>query len=275
MNWQTNAKCMAAVLVTAFSASANSPKYPIDSTMEGPQSVYTSAMVELIKSWPPKDIDYSAKDESPVRIHRLETPGHRFYVGAEQVMFIKAPLARSEQVVDDIDHFKELLPGFKDIHVTSRDSNKYFVFWEHIIPVFFLPNVKYETLYITDKTSPTRKIYRYKLRRATSDINFADGTIVLEKASETQTRFTEYDFWDANYGIVKTFAPGRIWKDSIAGVFLADLAIKLRAEHSDWKPSQVIEESNKEIETFPLDDVLEKKKPFYLISEQAFATQSH
>ena len=163
MKW--SALFFGAGLAAAADTPKVAPKYPIDSVMEGPQSIYTPLMVELVKAWPPRDIDYSAKDESPVRIHRLDTPGQRFYIGAEQVMFIKAPLARTEQVIDDIDHFKDLIPDFKDVHVTARDSNKFYVFWEHIIPVFFLPNVKYETVYLTDKSSPTRKIYRVQAPR--------------------------------------------------------------------------------------------------------------
>ena len=54
---------------------------------------------------------------------------------------------------------------------------------------------------------------------------------------------------------------------------MADDAIKLRAEHPDWTPAQIIEESKKGMDKFPLEEVLEKKKPFFLVTQPSLSAQ--
>jgi hypothetical protein len=116
-------------------------------------------------------------------------------------------------------------------------------------------------VYLTDLQKPDRKIYRYKLRQE-GKIKLSDGIIVIEAEKTGGTRYTEYDFWDANWGPVKTFAPGRIWKDSVEGIYLSDIAIKLKAEHPDWSYKRIAEESKGLMEKFPYEPELKRRKKF-------------
>lgn len=250
------------------------PHYPIDSPMEGPVSIYTPAMVKLLESWPPKDINYSQLGPGPVQLVRINTPGQKYLIGAEQVMLINAPIESVERVLDDVDHFKDLMPGFADIHLIAKDGNRLTVFWESIVPVFFIRNVKYETIYLIDKSAPNRKIYRYKLKASTSVMNSADGVIVLERKGATLTLHTQYDFWDCNYGIAKGLLDNIIWKDSLKGIYVADSAIKLKAEHVDWSFEKIGKEAAAAWDAFPVDEMLKNGKPFTQNSRELKPTNS-
>jgi hypothetical protein len=237
--------------------------HPIGGKLPGPQSPYTDALARLLAHWPPRDIDYSLgeRDPNPVHVRCIETPGEKYYIGLDQFMFVEAPLSRVETTLDDVAHYKDLFPDFDDVHVSSRDGNLMTIFWEQHIPVFFIPNVKYETYYLLDKSSPDRKVYRYKIKES-GHLKLNDGIIVLEKAGPLRTRYTEYDFYDADWGPLKTFAPGRIWKESVEGIYLSDVAIKLRAENPDWSYERIAKESREILKRFPVDAALEKRRRF-------------
>ena len=243
-------------------------KYAIDAKLEGPDSPYTSFIVNQIRNWSPKDFNTISAGKNPVQLTAIETSGNPDYVGIKQVMSIDAPLERVEAVLDDVNHYKDIFPGYDDIHLISQDGNKSLVFWEQHIPLFFIPNVTYVVTYLTDKSSAVRKIYRYKLKES-KKLNMNDGMIVIEqdptaKIPALRTRYLEYDFFDANWGIVKTIAPGRIWKDSLEGVYLSDVAIKLQSEHPDWKAKQVVAESQKALDANPVDSIIKRKISFQL-----------
>ncbi|MGK5085359.1 SRPBCC family protein [Bdellovibrionota bacterium FG-1] len=239
-------------------------KYGIDFKLEGPESSYTAALLKLLQSWPPKDIQYGGVNPNPVRMAAIETLGNKYYIGLEQVMFVDAPMEKVGGVLDDMDHYKDLFPDYDDVHVSARDGNRLVVFWEQHIPVFFIKNVKYEVWYLIDDSRPDRKVYRYKLKDGRGHIRSNDGVIVLEKDGAARTRYTEYDFFDADWGPLKAFAPSRIWKDSVEGLYLSDMAIKLKAENPTWSYDKIREESKKWLDRFPIDDALKARKPFNL-----------
>src|SRR5205814_554174 len=122
-----------------------------------------------------------------------------------------------------------------------------------------LPNVKYEVVYLLDKPQADRKIYRYKLQKENSAIKTSDGVIVIEALDKNKVRFIEYDFVDAYWGIVKTMAPSRIWKDSVESFFLSDIAIKLKAENPTWTNEKTVDEAKEALKTFPIDKVLKER----------------
>jgi hypothetical protein len=232
---------------------------PVPLTLGGVESRYTARLAKILTAWPPADIDYNRKEDNPVHLSCIETPGERFYIGLEQFMFINAPIGQVAGILDDIEHYQELFPDFDDVHVVSREGNRILTFWEQHIPLFFVPNVKYEIIYLVDSSHPDRRVYRYQLHKK-DHIHFNDGFIVLERESPTHTRYTEYDFFDADWGPLPTIAPGRIWKDSVEGIYLSDLAIKLKAQNPTWAYERIREESKKILERFPVEEALKKRK---------------
>jgi hypothetical protein len=227
----------------------------------GVESQYTDRLTKQLASWPPKDINYAVQDENPVHMACIETPGERYYIGLEQSMFVNTPLEKVTAVLDDIAHYQELFPDFDDVHEVSREGNRIVTFWEQHIPVFFVPNVKYEVIYLVDSSHPDRKVYRYQLKKK-DHIKNNDGMIVVERAGASRTRYTEYDFFDADWGPLTTFAPGRIWKDSVEGIYRSDVAIKLKAENPSWSYDKIRDEGKKALERFPVDELLKKRKVF-------------
>ncbi|MGK5089164.1 hypothetical protein WDW86_16560 [Bdellovibrionota bacterium FG-2] len=196
-------------------------------------------------------------------MERIETPNNEFYIGLQQRMWVNAPLERVEAILDDVKGYQEIFPDLDDVHVVSRTNNMFVTFWEQHVPVFFIPNVKFEMNYIVNKPSTDRKIYRYQLRKG-QHLKKNNGAIIIERDkssdSKDKTRYTEFDFYDADWGPLKTLAPGRIWKESIGGIFVSDLAVKLKAENPSWPNQKVKEESKKLMEKFPVDVVLSTKK---------------
>lgn len=238
-------------------------KYNLDVPLAGVQSRYSPLLLNLLKSWPPKDIDYTIKSTNPVQLKCIETPGNLDYIGIEQVMRVNKPLNEVASVLDDMEHYKDLFEGYADIQVLAKDGNKIETYWEAHIPIPFVKNSVYKMMYVIDKNQK-RTIYRYQLKEKTKSIKFSDGIIVLEPESPTTTRYTEYDFWDADWGILKSIAPSRVWGDSVEGIYLSDVAVKLKVENPTWSYDKIKEECHKILKSFPLDDVLKKRKRFIL-----------
>jgi hypothetical protein len=264
------------MILHAFVAQAESTKtiqgvpnagrfIPLDEKLEGPASIYTPEIVRLIRQWPPKGLDDSFKsDENPVKLQCIETPGNPYYIGLRQQMRVDAPLSRVEAILDDIDRYQHLFPGYDDIHIVSSSGNKFLTFWEQHIPVFFVPNVKYQVTYLMDKSSPHLKVYRYQLKES-EHLKASDGLIVIESETDPKTlvqrtRYTEFDFFDADWGILKTLAPEKIWKESVEGIYLSDLAIKLKAEHPEWDSREISEKGRKLLEANPVEKFIQSKK---------------
>jgi len=239
-------------------------KYPITVSLGGPESLYTPVMLQLLSKWPSNTIDPSKVPADKVGIRCYSTEGREFFIGIEQAVMINAALTRVTGVLDDVGKYVELFPEFADIHVVSTDGNRMTIFWEHRISFPFVPNTKYETNYVVDKTRSDRAVYRYKLKEKTGDMNTADGMIVVEKNGPTSTKYTELDFWDGEYGIAKTLAPKKIWKDSVEETYLSDVAIKLRAEHPDWKSDKLIEEAKKTLDEKDIETCLTNRKTYPL-----------
>ena len=83
--------------------------------------------------------------------------------------------------------------------------------------------------------------------------------IVLDAISTHLTRYVEFDFWDAHWGIAKTFGAKKIWQNSLQGLVQSDLAIKLRAENKDWDEKKVLSESKNQADAYPTEDRFNKR----------------
>jgi hypothetical protein len=232
--------------------------------MTGPQY---QAILTAIKEWPKRRLPLAATGSSAqsVKLVAYSTPGREHAIGIGQSMRVAAPLEAVRKVMEDFDHYKDLFFDFKDVHLEERDGNRVVTYWEQSIPIPFVPNTKYSTWFYILDGGPDRAVYRYQLKSSNS-LLYSDGLMVLERDGPGSTLYTEYDFFDASWGIAASFAPARIWRDSLKGIYDSDIAIKLRAEHLDWDYGKVRRESKRLWEEeYPEDvvgDVIESKKPF-------------
>ncbi len=235
--------------------------YAWETKLSGPQSPYTEVLVELAKRSGPTPPKESRDDNPAVTAECFETPGNEFYIGLGQRMIVEASLASIDAIVSDFSQYSELFPSLKKVEVNHKDQNLWVVAFEQNIPVFFIPNLKYEMYYLFDRTKPNRTLFRYQLK-STGELNFSDGIIVLEKISENRTRYIEYDFFDGNYGILKTFAPGRIWEDSVHDILLSDVVVKLKAENPELENRIVVKKAQAILEAMPIKEIIKKRKKF-------------
>jgi hypothetical protein len=230
----------AIVAIVAGAARADAP-HPLDEDLGGPRSRYAEALLRVARWGGAPLSDPGAP--APLRLTCVRTPGDAKYVGIVQRMDVAAPLAEVMAVLEDIAHYREMFPGLVDARVVpgSRDGNRYVTAWEQRVPVFFLPNVRYELTYLLARTSADRVVYRYRLARS-RDLTNSDGLVVLERVGPARTRFTEYDFFNARWG----FLPERtVWRESLRGAYASDMAVKLRAEHPTWSFARISREAER------------------------------
>jgi hypothetical protein len=244
---------------------AGAAERALNSDLGGVPSLYTPILSQLLQS--PARLDNTAPPSSskPLELRCWTTAGDDLYVGVGQSMRIQAPFARVEAILDDIDHYKDLFRDFKDIHVITRDGGLLHTYWEQKVPLFFIPNVKYEMTYLIDASSPDRRIYRYQLSNP-SDVKQSDGFIMIHKEDEGFTRYVEYDFFNAEWGAAKVLGKDKLWREAVEGFAVSDQAIKLKAENPTWPSEKVRSESGHFIPKNLIQDCVEGRKPFVLPS---------
>lgn len=200
--------------------------HPADEALGGPTSPYADVLRDVAARGGAPGWRAQA---SGVGLTCIATPGDGKYVGVVQRMEIAASLAEVDAVLADVSHYRDLFPGLVDVHEVpgSRDGNRYVTAWEQRVPLFFVPNTRYELTYLVSRIGGERIVYRYRLARS-RDLTNSDGVVVLEAAGPSRTRFTEYDFFNARWGLLPERA---VWRESLRGSVASDLAIKLKAEH--------------------------------------------
>ena len=223
-------------------------------------------LIDAIAKWPSKLLPPNAPESRvSVKLVAITTPGHAHAIGVGQAMLVEAPIADVRKVMEDFEHYQQLFFEFKDIHVVERDGNRVTMFWEQPIPLPFVPNTTYTTYFYTLDKDPAHIFYRYQLK-SSNTLKYSDGIMVLDRIDSKTTRYTEYDFFDADWGIAASLAPARIWRDSLRDIYLTDIAIKLRAEHPDWTFDKLRQESKKhwedEYNEDSVGDIINDKKTF-------------
>jgi len=219
-----------------------------DKNFENQASLYSDKIEALASKWPPKRLASMKQDAaSPLSLVCVETPDEPLYIGIEQIAWIAAPLKTVAGIIDDIDSYEKIFTDYKDVRVLKRENSVWTTHWEQKIPLFFVPNIKYEMTYFVSEPVPARKIYRYKLRSG-GNLKFSDGIIVIESSGKNLTKYVGYDFFDAYWGIARVLGTDNIWEESVEGFAQTDLAIKLKAENPSQPDSWVVKESKKMVE---------------------------
>ena len=163
-------------------------------------------------------------------------------------MLIAAPFERVASVVDDYGSYVGLFDGLNKVETLSLDGNRATTHWEEVVPLPFVPNEHNQMIHLVSTPRAGFKVYRYGLKKG-DRLKSNDGVIVLEATSFGQTLYTEFDFFDADWGLAKSFGVPKLWKECLEGVYQSDYALKLRAEHIDWTSEKVRETSKQYAES--------------------------
>jgi hypothetical protein len=232
-------KLLLMVLLAAGSLEATAQ--PLPENFDGLDSVYAGWLSHVLQHWSPKE--FGSESARPLTLTCIATANEDKYVGMLQRTTIRAGISVVEEILDDVAHYRDLFPGTVDVQVVpgSRYGNRFVTAWEQHVPVFFLPNVTYELAHQVDKTTPGRAVYRYKLRRG-DKLTASDGMVVLDAVGPATTQFTEYDFFNARWGPLPA---ALVWRESLQGAFLSDVAIKLKAENPGWSYDRIASEGER------------------------------
>ncbi len=221
------------------------PQSPILSVFDlgGVKTFYTEKLNDYISATLTVTANMKA-EKSSILLECISNKSNKYYVGVRQEMIIHSPVKTVAAIMDDVDHYKELFPDYKDIHIIKKDGDKVLTYWEQEVPVPFVDNISYEMIYRWSWLNTQEKMYRYQLKAKTKLIA-SDGFIYLKELNEKDSLYIEYDFFDAEWGAAKALGARKIWYDSVAGLAYSDLATKLKAEHSDWSNAKAKTESKK------------------------------
>lgn len=221
-----------------------------DTLTEAIPTQYTSKLIRTLQNWPPKSIATPIKTGNPVWYRAIETPEDNLYIGQVKRVVINAPISLVSQLIEDFEAYPRLFEAVKNVKIVARENNKVTVRWERYSPAFFIPNIKYELIYIIDHKSSTHIAIRYQLKSGNS-VKTSDGIIVLESQGDS-TVLTGYDFFSASFGLAGAIAKGKIWHDSLEGTFRGDLTFKFRAENPSWSQKEIKKHTDQAVKDFPI-----------------------
>jgi hypothetical protein len=247
----------------AFVSKAASSHPVFEKIKVGKESYYSPRLPQLLNQWPPKIFpsDLKSKGSAPINIVGIKTPGLDNYIGIAKQFVIDAPLKIVAGIMDDFEHYKDRNPDLVDVKVKMKNGDQWITHWEVKSPAFFIPNSRYEQIYIMDRTFPNKVIYRYQLKEG-NNLNYSDGLVVLEPVGK-KTRITSFDFFDAKWGFLGSVAMGKIWHETIEGYYKGDLALKLQIENPEWKYEQIDDARKRILETFPTDPIYFLENPLF------------
>ena len=127
---------------------------------EAKQSEYSSQLPQLLGHWPPQVLPRFHEYDKAVWIRGIKTPGKGTYIGQVKEVVIHAPLSVVSRLISEFEGYVQIFQELKTVKVVERDGDKVTVFWERFSPFFFVPNIKYEQIYIIDRAVENRIIYR-------------------------------------------------------------------------------------------------------------------
>jgi len=242
---------LAVVALLCAAASVASAQRSASDGPEGIDSVYTEYLTQVLKRWVPlrADMAPSSREAGSVAMMCVATIGAERYVGMIQRQRIHATLSIVEDVLDEIDHYKDLFPGTIDVRVLTGSrrpvpgtptATRFDTAWVQRPPIFLLPDIRYEMSNQVEKT-PTRAVYRYKFRVGDKLIA-SDGFVVVEAIDAATTQFTEYDFFNGHWGPLPMWL---VWRESLKAAFQSDVAIRLKAEQPTLSYARIAAEAER------------------------------
>lgn len=230
-----------------------------DSKLGGVETPYTARVLELLRGWKNPPVQALIKNTEGFKIFPIETVNNETYIGALQIQKIAAPIERVASVLEDFASYPALFDDLIKTEVHNKMGNRLILFSELSIPIPFVPNERDEIIYLIDSSREDVRLFRYQLSKS-NNLKANDGFILLEHLGKDSTLYSEIDLLDADWGIAKSFGVNHIWKKTLQGLIQSDLAIRLRAEHPDWKLPLVKEESQKLASKFDFTEILKHKQ---------------
>ena len=226
---------------------ASAENGPGKNSLGGVKSLYTEKLQEHLNqvlSEAPK----VPVDAQEIWLECYKTEGDPLYIGVRQKLVVDSPLKRVAEVVEDIETYKDIFPGFEKIKIESKANSRWITYWEQKVPIPFVPNVKYRMIYEIGEAKENSRTYRYQLLEKSS-LTLSDGFIILQAIGADQTLYTEVDFFNAEWGAAKIFGQRRIWTDAVEGLVLSDLAIKLKSAHPEWDGRKIKKAAEKSLQS--------------------------
>ncbi len=212
-----------------------------DEPMEGVASRYTAPFLEMLRvrvAGPPLPSPGS-ETGSPV-FQCIDTEGAPLLMGFEQQVVIEAPMEAVSAVIERMERYPELFSGLAEVQVERQSASHWSTRWEQRIPLLFVPNIHYQMEYVIGSPIPGKRLFRYQLK-ASGDLKSSDGAVLLETLGTGRTLYSEWDFYEADWGIAATFGRGWLWRRNAEGVVLSTLAIKAKSEKPGLTESQARE----------------------------------
>jgi hypothetical protein len=176
----------------------------------------------------------------------LETERDPNYIGLWHSLEIKASMQSVADVLEHFENYSHVFEDVKEARLVHKNGDNLLVEFENKSPVFFLPNIHYQMDYVI-KEDKSYKLYKFVLAKAykQNNIFFSDGLILLTSAGYI-TQYYELDFFKANWGLVEKFASSKIWEDSVKGILLSDVELKLKSENNTGDKATIDEKIVKE-----------------------------
>lgn len=230
----------------------------------GVQSPYTAAVKTFLEK---HDAEIErATFESALRFECYSDSRSEFAIGVRQTFLIQAPLSEVIKVLDGFSDYTSIFDGMRRAEVKSEFAGGYTFFTEQDVPVPFVPNERNEMIYRVDQHAGIDKSYRYQLLKS-NHLKYNDGLIVVKTKTPGTTLYDEIDFWDADLGLAKTLGAKKVWKDSLEGIYQADLAVQLKAEKKEMTNAQILKASKKQAAEQDFNSCISSKKPFQYLGK--------
>jgi hypothetical protein len=224
---------------------------------EGFKSKYTD-VVDKASRMKPSSPEYASND---VTLKCWTLPENELYMGVEQRFHIKAPIESVVKVLDAVNEYVDLFPGYKKVELRNSTPNHFTVFFEQKVPLFFVPNIKFEMLYEKDTGLPTEVVYRYQLKE-TGKVKASDGFLMLVKTQKNETDYIEYDFLDAEWGLGGALGKDKLWSEVVEGIYWSDLSIRKKSESTELSAKAARSAAKEELLDEKINECVKKRSPW-------------
>jgi hypothetical protein len=216
------------------------------------ESPYSSRIMNFLKVWPSPYL--REHDAGPIFLRAIKTPGRPKYVGMLKHYVVKQPLERLVAFTDRYEDYKKVWGDIVSITVVERGENHDVVEWVRPKPTFFMPEIRYRMLYTWDKSVPGRVVYRHQLVSGNA-LFFQDDLVVLERLDPENTRLTILNFFEPDMGPFGGLVTPVLWKSSMQGSFMDDVAFLSYWDHPDWDVRKLRAEAERMLELFPVTPI--------------------
>lgn len=251
--------CCCVCVASPLTVNEKATEYPIDAMLGGVESRYSGFVRRLAASGPSSEDKTGTShyiDDAFMECYKVS--GDDFFIAVKQSLIIRSSIEQAENILDDFSGYHKIFEDLIRVDILEKDKNKTLTLWEQHIPTPFAANDITELYYITKKMDKT-KVYRYQLKKSTTT-KTNDGFIAVENNGEKETIYTEYDFIDGDWGVLRLRGAEKIWKLILLGILQSDFAVKLKAENPEWKDDKILKESRRLAERWPVDECIKNKK---------------